>query len=69
MTIEYLKKRIDRCEESLRKEQERIHTVLNRQGWGYGMTHTKVGCSFRREEQLKDRLSKLKQQLKESEML
>lgn len=65
--IETLKRRIERCEDSLRKEQERIHAVLNRQGWGYGMTHSKIGCSYRRENELKARLSALKSQLKELE--
>ena len=58
-TIEQLKKRIDRCEESLQKEHERQHSVLERQGWGYGMRHSKIGVSNRRERELKSRLEKL----------
>ena len=63
-TIESLKKRIARCEDSLRKEQERQHSVLERQGWGYGMRHSKIGVSNRREKELKARLEKLKSELK-----
>lgn len=63
-TIEQLKKRIDRCDESLRKEQERQHSVLERQGLGYGMRHSKIGVSNRRERELKARLEKLKTELR-----
>lgn len=60
---ETLRRRIERCEDALRKEQERQHSVLNSQGWGYGMTHTRIGVSDRRENELKSRLAKLRTEL------
>lgn len=49
------------------EELERQHEVLNRQGWGYGMKHSKIGVSNRRERELKDRLARLQAELKELE--
>lgn len=66
-TIESLKHRIERCENALNKEQQRQLDVLNRQGWGYGMRHSKIGVSSRREQELKARLEKLKTELRELE--
>lgn len=60
-----LEKRLERLEESLRKEQERQHSVLNRQGWGHSMTHVKTGVSFRREDELKEKIRDIKEQLSE----
>lgn len=60
-----LEKRLERLEESLRKEQERQHSVLNRQAWGHAMTHVKTGVSFRREDELKEKISNVKKQLKD----
>ena len=60
-----LEKRLERLEESLRKEQERKHSVLNRQGWGHAMTHVKTGVSFRREDELKEKIRDIKEQLAE----
>lgn len=62
---ETLKRRIERCEAALLKEQERQHVVLNRQGYGYAMRHTRIGVSDRRERELKARLEKLQTELRE----
>lgn len=62
---ETLEKRLRRLEDSLLKEQERQHGVLNRQGFGHGMRHSKVGCSFRREDELKEKIDNVKRMIKE----
>lgn len=62
-----LEKRLARLEESLRKEQERQHSVLNRQGWGHAMRCVKTGISYRREDELKEKIEKVKSLLKEME--
>ena len=67
MKIETIKRRIERCEDALRKEEQRQLDVLSRQGFGYGMRHCKIGVSDRREKELKVRLEKLKLELKELE--
>lgn len=60
-----LEKRLERLEESLRKEQERQHEVLNRQSFGHAMRCCKTGVSFRREDELKEKISNVKRLLKE----
>ena len=54
-------------EESLRKEQDRQHRVLENQGWGHSMRCVKSGVSFRREDELKEKIEKVKSMLKEME--
>lgn len=60
-----LEKRLSRLEESLRKEQDRQHRVLENQGWGHSMRCVKSGVSFRREDELKEKIEKVKEQLAE----
>lgn len=60
-----LLKRLERLEESLRKEQERQHAVLNRQGFGYAMRNCKTGVSFKREDELKEKIAHVKELLSE----
>lgn len=60
-----LEKRLARLEESLRKEHDRQHRVLERQGWGHAMRCVKTGVSFRREDELKEKIRKVKEQLAE----
>ena len=60
-----LEKRLERLEESLRKEQERQHSVLERQGFGHAMRNTRTGVSFKREDELKEKIRKVKEQLAE----
>lgn len=62
-----LEKRLSRLEESLRKEQDRQHRVLENQGWGHSMRCVKSGVSFRREDELKEKIEKVKSMLKEME--
>ena len=61
-----LERRLERLEESLRKERARQHGVLCRQGFGHGMRHSKVGCSFRREDELKEKIENVKQLMREA---
>lgn len=60
-----LTKRLERLEESLRKEQERQHAVLNRQGFGHAMRNTRTGVSFKREDELKEKIAHVKELLSE----
>lgn len=60
-----LEKRMARLEESLYKEQERQHMVLENQGWGHSMRCVNTGVSFKREDELKDKIRKVKEQLAE----
>lgn len=60
-----LEKRLERLEESLRNEQERQHSVLERQGFGHAMRNTRIGVSFKREDELKEKIRKVKEQLAE----
>lgn len=62
-----LEKRLERLEESLRKEQDRQHMVLENQGWGHSMRCIKSGVSFRREDEIKEKIEKVKSMLKEIE--
>lgn len=62
-----LEKRLARLEESLRKEHDRQHRVLENQGWGHSMRCVKSGVSFRREDELKEKIEKVKSMLKEME--
>lgn len=60
-----LERRLERLEESLRKERARQTEVWIRQGFGYGQRHSKIGISFRREDELKEKIRNIKEQLKE----
>lgn len=62
-----LEKRLARLEESLRKENDRQHRVLENQGWGHAMRSVKTGVSYRREDELKEKIEKVKSMLKEME--
>lgn len=63
MTAEQIKKRISYYEDKLHQEQERQHAVLNRQGWGYGMRHSKIGVSTTREDKIKAKIAELKSKI------
>ena len=43
------------------------HKVLGNHGWGYGMRHSKIGSSTRKEDALKDKIEIVKKQIKELE--
>ena len=59
-----LEKRLARLEESLSKERDRQHRFIESQGWGHAMRCVKTGVSFRREDELKEKIREVKEQLK-----
>lgn len=60
-----LERRLERLEESLRKERQRQTEVWNRQGFGHAQRHSKAGISFRREDELKEKIDNVKRLLRE----
>ena len=60
---EVLERRLSRLEESLSKEQARTTQVMNNIGWGTGMRCTKCTPSFRKEDELKDKIWNVKTEL------
>ena len=64
-TLKQLIARRDKAEEALAKETERIHNVLDNQGWGHGMRCSHTGCSFKKEDKLKERIRNLNAQIAE----
>lgn len=66
--LDKLKRKLFDLETKLYFEQDRQHQMLNNRGWGYGMTHSKIGFSTRREDSIKERIANIKQQIKELEL-
>lgn len=62
---ETLVKRLERLEESRRKENERLTTVANNIGWGAGMRRTKCTPSFAKVDQITAKIAEVKCQLAE----
>lgn len=60
-----LELRLERLELSLTKERTRLNKVIGNIGWGAGMRRTKCTPSFRREDELKEKIAFIKSQLKE----
>ena len=60
---EVLERRLARLEESLSKEQARTTRVMNNIGWGTGMRCTKCTPSFRKEDELKEKIQGIKAEL------
>lgn len=56
-----LEKRLERLEESLYKEKRRLHGVIGDTGWGTGMRRTRCTPSFRREEELEEKIRDVEQ--------
>lgn len=56
-----LEKRLERLETSLYKEKRRLHGVIGDTGWGAGMRRTRCTPSFRREEELEEKIRNVKQ--------
>lgn len=63
--LDKLKRKLFYLESKLYYEQSRQHEMLERRGWGYGMKHSKIGFSTRREDTLKERISEIKEQIKQ----
>lgn len=62
--LDKLKRKLFDLESKLYAEQGRQREILNRRGWGYGMTHSKIGFSTRREDSIKERIEEVKEQIK-----
>lgn len=62
---ETLQKRLERFEESRRKENERLTRVANNIGWGAGMRRTKCTSSFAKLDQINAKIADVKRQLTE----
>lgn len=60
---EALERRLARLESSLSKEQARTTQVVNNIGWGTGMRCTKCTPSFRKEDELKEKIQLIKTEL------
>lgn len=64
---ETLLNRLSRLEISLSKEKERTTKVMNNIGWGTGMRCTKCSPSFRRENEIMEKIQIVQNLLKELE--
>ncbi len=62
---EVLERRLARLESSLSKEQARTTQVMNNIGCGTGMRCTKCTPSFRKEDELKEKIRLVKTELAE----
>lgn len=63
--LDKLKRKLSDLESKLFDERCRQNKMLDKQGWGYGMTHSKIGFSTRREDSIKERIEKVKEQIKQ----
>lgn len=63
--LDKLKRKLTDLESKLYDERCRQNTILNNRGWGYGMRHSKIGFSTRREDAIKERIEKVKEQIKQ----
>ena len=63
--LDKLKRKLSDLESKLYDERCRQNKMLESRGWGYGMRHSKIGYSTRRENMLKDRISEIKEQIKQ----
>lgn len=64
-TLDKLKRKLSDLESKLLEVRCRQNEMLERRGWGFGMTHSKIGFSTRREDSLKERIEKVKEQIKQ----
>lgn len=62
--LDKLKRKLSDLESKLFDERCRQNEMLERRGWGYGMTHSKIGFSTSREDSIKGRIEKVKEQIK-----
>lgn len=60
-----LERRLVQLEKSLSKERERLTRVSNNIHWGAGMRRTKCTPSFRKEDELKEKIQNVKIQISE----
>lgn len=62
--LDKLRRKLSDLESKLFEERCRQNEMLERRGWGYGMTHSKIGFSTRREDSIKERIEEVKEQIK-----
>ena len=63
--LDKLKRKLSDLESKLFDERCKQHETLESRGWGYGMRHSKIGFSTRREDSIKERIKKVKEQIKQ----
>lgn len=63
--LDKLKRKLSNLESELFDECCRQNKMLESRGWGYGMRHSKIGFSTRREDSLKERIEEVKEQIKQ----
>lgn len=63
--LDKLKRKLYDLESKLYDERCRQNETLERRGWGYGMRHSKIGFSTRREDSIKEQIGKVKKQIKQ----
>jgi len=63
--IQSLKNRLVKLNESLHKENLRIHGVVERFGWGRAMRCVKCTPSFTRHDQIKEKIREVEFKIKE----
>ena len=62
--LDKLKHKLFDLESKLYAEQSRQHNQINRMGWGHAMRNARCSISTRREDSIKERISKVKQEIK-----
>lgn len=63
--LDKLKRKLSDLESKLFDERCRQNEMLERRGFGYGMTHSKIGFSTRHEDSIKERIEKVKELIKQ----
>ena len=64
--LDKLERQLSDLESKLFEERCRQNEILNKRGWGHGMRHSKIGFSTRREESIKERIEKVKEQINQT---
>ena len=62
--LDKLRRKLSDLESKLFEERCRQNETLERRGWGYGMRHSKISLSTRREDSIKERIEEVKKQIK-----
>lgn len=63
--LDKLKRKLSDLESKLFEERCKQNEMLERRGWGYGMTHSRIGFSTRCEDSIKERIEEVKEQIKQ----
>lgn len=63
--LDKLKRKLSDLESKLFDERCRQYEMLERRGWGHGMRCSNIGFSTRREDSIKERIEKVKEQIKQ----